>query len=58
MVVAKGDELGEFGIETAIAFQRMTAHFCNGPVTLFKIMLNTTRRGKEWHLSAGDGPER
>jgi hypothetical protein len=42
MVVAKGNELGQFSIETAIAFQRMTAHFCYGPVTFFKIMLNAT----------------
>ena len=42
MVGAKGDELGQLSIKTAIAFQRMTAHFCYGPVTFFKIMLNAT----------------
>ena len=40
MVIAKGDELRQFCIETTVAFQRMTAHFCYGPVTFFKIMLN------------------
>ena len=42
MIGAKGNELGQFRIKTAIAFQRMTAHFCYGPVTFFKIMLNAT----------------
>ncbi|SBM21196.1 Uncharacterised protein [Klebsiella oxytoca] len=39
MIVAEGNVLGELSVETAVTFQRMTAHFGNGPVTLFKIML-------------------
>jgi hypothetical protein len=45
-----------FGVKTAVAFQRMTAH--NGPVTLFKIMLSPRAARREWHLSAADGQER
>ena len=41
VVVTVGDKLGEFGVEATIAFQRMTAHFSNGPVTLFEIVCDT-----------------
>ncbi len=40
MVVTEGDKLGQFRVKTAVAFQRVTAHFGHGPVTVFKIMLN------------------
>ena len=43
MIVSVGNVLGELSVETTVAFQRMTAHFGNGPVTLFKIMLYAAR---------------
>ena len=42
MIVTEGDELGQLCVEGAIAFQRVAAHFCNGPVAFFKIVFHTT----------------
>ncbi|MNP15819.1 hypothetical protein D3C76_1081900 [compost metagenome] len=40
MIVAEGNEMGQFCVKTTVAFQRMATHLGNGPVTLFEIMFN------------------
>ncbi len=48
MIVGFNDKFGQFGVETAVAFQRMATHFGNGPVARLEIMAQAT------HRTAGD----